>query len=78
MVPEVMQHFDIGARGNPIVSVITIFLNAERFLSEAIESVLAQDFKNFELNSCRRWINGWQLSTSAQIRREIPTGYKLS
>lgn len=33
----------------PRVSVITIFLNAERYISEAIESVLAQDFRNFEL-----------------------------
>jgi glycosyltransferase involved in cell wall biosynthesis len=31
------------------VSVITIFLNAERFLAEAVESVLAQDFRDFEL-----------------------------
>ena len=34
---------------NPIVSVITIFLDAERFIREAIESVLAQDFTDFEL-----------------------------
>jgi glycosyltransferase involved in cell wall biosynthesis len=33
----------------PRVSVITIFLNAERYLAEAIESVLAQDFPDFEL-----------------------------
>jgi glycosyltransferase involved in cell wall biosynthesis len=33
----------------PRVSVITIFLNAERFISEAIESVLAQDFRDFEI-----------------------------
>jgi glycosyltransferase involved in cell wall biosynthesis len=33
----------------PRVSVITIFLNAERFLAEAIESVLAQSFENLEL-----------------------------
>jgi glycosyltransferase involved in cell wall biosynthesis len=33
----------------PRVSVITIFLNEERFISEAIESVLAQDFRDFEL-----------------------------
>ena len=35
--------------GSPRVSVITIFLNADRFLSEAIESVLAQEFRDFEL-----------------------------
>jgi glycosyltransferase involved in cell wall biosynthesis len=33
----------------PTLSVITIFLNAERFISEAIESVLAQDFRDFEI-----------------------------
>ena len=33
----------------PRVSVVTIFLNAERFLGEAIESVLAQSFRDFEL-----------------------------
>jgi glycosyltransferase involved in cell wall biosynthesis len=49
MLPEVKQRSDIGAHVNPIVSVITIFLNAERFLSEAIESVLAQEFESFEL-----------------------------
>jgi glycosyltransferase involved in cell wall biosynthesis len=33
----------------PRVSVISTFLNAERFITEAIESVLAQDFQDFEL-----------------------------
>lgn len=33
----------------PRVSVITIFLNGEPFIEEAIESVLAQDFQSFEL-----------------------------
>jgi glycosyltransferase involved in cell wall biosynthesis len=33
----------------PRVSVITIFYNADRYLEEAIESVLAQDFKDLEL-----------------------------
>jgi glycosyltransferase involved in cell wall biosynthesis len=33
----------------PRVSVIAIFLNEERFLPEAVESVLAQDFTDFEL-----------------------------
>ncbi|HEY3148214.1 MAG TPA: glycosyltransferase family 2 protein [Dongiaceae bacterium] len=33
----------------PRVSVITIFLNAERYLAEAIESVLAQDASDLEL-----------------------------
>jgi glycosyltransferase involved in cell wall biosynthesis len=35
--------------GAPRVSVITAFLDAERFIAEAIDSVLAQDFHDFEL-----------------------------
>ncbi|KAB2835359.1 MAG: glycosyltransferase, partial [Candidatus Brocadia sp.] len=34
---------------SPLVSVITIFLNTEKFLREAIESVLAQTYDNWEL-----------------------------
>lgn len=34
---------------SPRVSVIMIFLNGERFIAEAIESVLAQDLGDFEL-----------------------------
>ena len=34
---------------SPLVSVITIFLNAERYLSEAVTSVLAQDYPHWEL-----------------------------
>src|SRR5690348_1999757 len=33
----------------PLVSVIMIFLNAEKFMEEAIESVLAQGYSNWEL-----------------------------
>jgi glycosyltransferase involved in cell wall biosynthesis len=33
----------------PLISVITIFLNAERFIEEAIESVLAQSYERWEL-----------------------------
>jgi hypothetical protein len=36
----------------PLVSVITIFLNEERFLAEAIESVVAQTHRNWELFLC--------------------------
>lgn len=34
---------------SPLVSVITPFLNAERFLTEAVESVLAQTYDRWEL-----------------------------
>jgi glycosyltransferase involved in cell wall biosynthesis len=34
---------------NPLVSVVINFLNAEQFLQEAIESVLAQTYDNWEL-----------------------------
>ena len=33
----------------PLVSAITIFLNAERFIEEAIESVFSQTYENWEL-----------------------------
>ncbi len=33
----------------PLVSVVTPFLNAETFMREAVESVLAQTYKNWEL-----------------------------
>ncbi len=35
--------------GEPLVSVIIIFLDAEKFLEEAIQSVYAQDFDDWEL-----------------------------
>src|SRR6202167_700111 len=38
-----------GARPAPRVSIITIFLNADRYLDEAIKSVFAQDFQDLEL-----------------------------
>jgi glycosyltransferase involved in cell wall biosynthesis len=36
-------------KGKPLVSIIIIFLNAAKFLQEAIESVLAQTYDNWEL-----------------------------
>jgi predicted ABC-type transport system involved in lysophospholipase L1 biosynthesis ATPase subunit len=33
----------------PLVSVVIIFFNAERFLGEAVESVLAQTYRHWEL-----------------------------
>jgi glycosyltransferase involved in cell wall biosynthesis len=37
------------AAGAPAVSVVIVFWNAERFIGEAIESVLAQSFDDWEL-----------------------------
>jgi glycosyltransferase involved in cell wall biosynthesis len=37
------------SRTPPLVSAITTFLNGERFIAEAIESVLAQTYPNWEL-----------------------------
>ena len=44
MAPELVA----DASSTPRVSVITIFYNAETYLAEAIESVLAQDYRDFE------------------------------
>ena len=47
---EPAVHHPFGQRsGRPRVSVIMIFLNAERFIAEAIDSALAQEFRDFEL-----------------------------
>ena len=35
--------------GTPLVTVITVFLNAQRFMEEAITSVFAQTYSNWEL-----------------------------
>jgi glycosyltransferase involved in cell wall biosynthesis len=47
--PQLGDLFNQRAAAVPLVSVITIFFNAERFIREAIDSVLAQDFTSFEL-----------------------------
>ena len=36
-------------KSNPLVTVIMVFLNAERFIEEAIESVLSQSYDEWEL-----------------------------
>jgi glycosyltransferase involved in cell wall biosynthesis len=35
--------------GKPVISIVTIFLNAEKFIQEAIESVFAQTYEHWEL-----------------------------
>lgn len=39
----------MAAQQLPLVSIITCFLNEERFLQETVESVLAQDYPHWEL-----------------------------
>ncbi|HLT20208.1 MAG TPA: glycosyltransferase [Thermomicrobiales bacterium] len=53
----------------PLVSVIMIFLNEERFISEAIESVLAQSYRNWEL----LLVDDGSTDRSAEIAREYAT-----
>jgi len=55
----------------PLVSVIMIFLNAERFIQEAIESVLAQSYANWEL----LLIDDGSTDSSGAIARQFVTGY---
>ena len=50
MTANAGQKYDLRWSGErPRVSVIMIFLNAERFIAEAIESALAQDYGDLEL-----------------------------
>jgi glycosyltransferase involved in cell wall biosynthesis len=45
---ETWRKFDMNSDCR-LVSIITIFLNEERFIHESIESVLAQTYDNWEL-----------------------------
>jgi len=47
-----IQHDMKCQPGEPLVSVVIIFLDEERFLGEAIESVLAQSYAHWELLLC--------------------------
>jgi glycosyltransferase involved in cell wall biosynthesis len=50
MTANAAEKYDLRWSGErPRVSVIMIFLNAERFIAEAIESALAQDYGDIEL-----------------------------
>jgi glycosyltransferase involved in cell wall biosynthesis len=42
------DHAD-GRHDDPLVSVVVIFLNGERFIEEAIDSIYAQTYRNWEL-----------------------------
>ena len=70
-------------RGSPRVSVICSFFNAERFLEETIESVLAQDYRDFELllvddgsmDESARFARGHAAREPARIRYLEHTGH---
>ncbi|GAB3530121.1 hypothetical protein GCM10027443_10330 [Pontibacter brevis] len=47
--PEVDKLLDKALQPPPLVSVVIAFLNEEKFLGEAVESVLQQDYDNWEL-----------------------------
>jgi SAM-dependent methyltransferase len=55
----------------PLVSVITIFHNEERFLAEAVASVLAQDYPHWELLLC----DDGSADASTAIARSLATEY---
>ena len=40
---------EVASNSSPRVSVISAFLNAEKYLAETIESILAQDYDDFDL-----------------------------
>lgn len=55
----------------PLISVITAFLNEERFLEEAIESVLVQTYSNWELFL----IDDGSSDRSTDIAKKYAAGY---
>jgi glycosyltransferase involved in cell wall biosynthesis len=57
--------------GLPLVSIVIIFFNAEEFLQEAIESVCAQTYRNWEL----LLIDDGSTDRSAQIARRYVAEY---
>jgi len=59
-------------RTQPLVSVITIFHNEERFLAEAIESVLAQTYPRWELMLCDDGSSDGSPAIARQFATEYP------
>jgi glycosyltransferase involved in cell wall biosynthesis/SAM-dependent methyltransferase len=60
-----------AAAAQPLVSVIIIFLNEEKFIEEAIESVLAQTYKTWEL----LLVDDGSTDRSTRIAREYADRY---
>jgi glycosyltransferase involved in cell wall biosynthesis len=57
---------------NPMVSVVIIFLNGEQFISESIESVLAQTYQNWELFLVDDGSNDGSTDTARQYTASYP------
>jgi len=58
---------------NPVVSVITVFLNAEKFLREAVESVFSQTFLDWEL----LLVDDGSIDRSTEIARDYARSHSL-
>ena len=61
-----MQNEYIAKQGNPVISVIMGVYNGERFLREAMDSILNQTYKNFEFIIC----NDCSTDGSGEILRQ--------
>jgi glycosyltransferase involved in cell wall biosynthesis len=57
----------------PLVSIITCFLNVEKFLAEMIQSVLAQDYANWELILVDDGSTDNSTAIARQYAAEFPT-----
>ncbi len=66
------------APSTPRVSVITIFYNAETYLAEAIESVLAQDYRDFEFLLVDDGSTDRSTANRARLRRPASGSASLS
>ena len=58
----------------PRISVVMIFFNSERYITEAIDSVLAQTFSDFEL----LLVDDGSTDTSSAIARDYADRYPIS
>ena len=58
----------------PRISVVMIFFNSERYITEAIDSVLAQTFTDFEL----LLVDDGSTDTSSAIARDYANRYPIS